>query len=125
MTEQSESDEIRIEELELEARIGVPDAERVHLQRIVLSIAMKTPHGFRELNDDLRKTVDYAAVANEAKQFVSKRVVKLIETLADELAMHLLRLFDLAEVSVEIRKFVLPQTKYVAVRVTRTRPDSG
>lgn len=123
MTEQPHRDEIVIRELEVQARIGVPDPERVHPQRLVLSITMRPRQSFRALDDDLSQTVDYAAVANEAKEFVTHRVVKLIETLADELAMHLLQRFDLAEVSVEVRKFVVPRTKYVAVRVTRNGAD--
>jgi dihydroneopterin aldolase len=39
---------------------------------------------------------------------------KLIETLASELASHLLRKFPLEGVEVEVRKFVLPNTKYVS-----------
>ena len=123
MTEHLHRDEIEIRELEVQARIGVPDGERVQPQRLVLSLTMRPRHRFRELDDDLGRIVDYAAVAHEAQQFASQRVVKLIETFADELAMHLLQLFNLAEVCVEVRKFVLPQTKYVAARVTRNRVD--
>jgi len=43
----------------------------------------------------------------------------LIETLAHEMAEHLLWRFGLARVELELRKFVLPETRYVAVRVVR------
>ena len=48
------------------------------------------------------------------------RVVKLIETLADELATHLLERFSLAEVEIELCKFILPDTKHVSVRIRRS-----
>jgi dihydroneopterin aldolase len=47
---------------------------------------------------------------------------KLIETLADRLAAHLLRLFLIQKIEIELRKFVLPDAEYVSVTVTRTRP---
>jgi dihydroneopterin aldolase len=43
----------------------------------------------------------------------------LIETLADQMAGHLLRQFRPARIDLELRKFILPETKYVAVRVSR------
>jgi dihydroneopterin aldolase len=113
-------DEIRIEELTVEARIGVPDLERETPQRLVFSITLVPQSGFFDLRDDLARTVDYAAVADEVRTFVRERVVKLIDTLADDLAVHLLKHFALAEVEIELRKFILPDTKYVSVRVRRT-----
>jgi dihydroneopterin aldolase len=117
-------DEIRIEELTVEARVGVPDREREDPQRLVFSIRLVPKHDFRDLHDDLRMTVDYAAVADEVRSFVRNRVVKLIETLADELARHLLKRFALAEVAIELRKFIMPDTKYVSVRVTRSSDET-
>jgi 7,8-dihydroneopterin aldolase/epimerase/oxygenase len=55
---------------------------------------------------------------------VGRRQDKLIETLAHEIAAHLLRQFKLLAVELELRKFVLPETRYVAVRVARGRPLS-
>jgi len=46
----------------------------------------------------------------------------LIETLAHEMAEHLLRNFQLARVELELRKFILPETRFVAARVTREAP---
>lgn len=113
-------DEILIHELEVEARIGVPDAERAQPQRLVLSIAMTPRENFGALRDDLRRTVDYAVVAEDVQAFVSGRVVKLIETLADELATYLLGRFGFKRIHIEVRKFILPDAKYVAVSVTRS-----
>ena len=115
-------DEIRIEELELTARVGVPDEERAQPQRLTVSLVLQTPVHFADLNDDLSRTVDYAAVCEEIRRFVSDRQDKLIETLAHEMAEHLLRSFQLARVELELRKFILPETRYVAARVTREAP---
>jgi len=113
------NDEIRIEELELMAQVGVPDEERAHPQRLVVSLSLQPRRPFAELGDDLARTVDYAAVCAEVRHFVSGRCDKLIETLAHDLAAYLLGNFALARVELEVRKFVLPDTRYIAVRVMR------
>ena len=113
------NDEIRIEELELRARLGVADEERAQRQRLTVSVTLQPRGGFRDLQDDLGRTADYAAVCAELEAFAGGRADKLLETLADAMAEHLLRRFELARVELEIRKFILPQTRYVAVRVTR------
>lgn len=113
------NDEIRIEELELIARVGVSEEERAQLQRLTVSLVLQPQNRFSDLADDLGRTVDYAAVCAELRRFVSGRRDKLIETLAHEMAEHLLRSFELARVQLELRKFILPETRFVAVRVTR------
>jgi len=118
-------DEIRIQELELMARVGVPDEERAQPQRLTVSLVLQLPGNFGHLGDDLARTVDYAAVCDELRRFVSNRQDKLIETLAHEMAEHVLRHFALVRVELELRKFILPGTRYVAARVTRERPDGA
>jgi dihydroneopterin aldolase len=120
----SSRDEIRIEELELMAHVGVPDEERAQPQRLTVSLTLQSRTHFGDLGDDLERTIDYTAVCVELRRFVSDRRDKLIETLAHEMAEHILRSFDLARVKLELRKFVLRETRFVAVRLTRERPDT-
>ncbi|MDQ6912139.1 MAG: dihydroneopterin aldolase [Verrucomicrobiota bacterium] len=105
---------IHIHELALDACVGVPDEERANSQRLTVSITLWPSHGFSELADDLNKTVNYSAVVREVHHFVGSRADKLIETLADAIALHLLRTFDLPRVRIELHKFVLPDAKFVA-----------
>lgn len=114
-------DQILIEELELTARIGVPDKERAHPQRLTVSLVLEPRKGFRDLADDLARTVDYAAVCAELQRFASGRQDKLLETLAHEMAEHLLAKFALRRVELELRKFILPETRFVAVRIGREK----
>jgi 7,8-dihydroneopterin aldolase/epimerase/oxygenase len=113
------NDEIRIEELELMVRVGVSDEERTQPQRLTVSLVLQPRRPFGELENELARAADYAAVCEEVCRFTSAREDKLIETLAHETAEHLLRKFDLHRVELELRKFILPQTRYVAVRVVR------
>ncbi len=114
-------DRIRINSLRVLARIGVPDEERAAPQKLSIDVVMESD--FRGLDDDLARTTDYAAVAAWLKAECARREVKLLETLAEELAAGLLEGFpQIRAVDLEVRKFVLPDTRDVSVRVRRARP---
>jgi len=120
MQNEAAADQIHIEQLEIFARIGVPDEERLAPQRLTVSITLWPKQDTRDSGDQIGRTVNYSAVAEAARNFVRDQSVNLIETLADRLAMHLLGSFAFQEIRVELRKFVLPDAKYVSVTVTRT-----
>ena len=113
-------DEIRIEQLEISARIGVPEAERVTPQRLTINISFWPYQQTRDLADNIHNAVNYSVVADETKSFVRGQSVNLIETLADQVAAHLLKTFPIQKVTVEVRKFALPDAKYVSATVTRS-----
>ena len=113
-------DEIHIEQLDVSARIGVPEQERAAPQRLTVSISFWPHQQTRDLSDNIHKAVNYSAVAEETKSFVRDQSVNLIETLADLLAAHLLKTFAIQKVTVELRKFPLQDAKYVSATVTRT-----
>ena len=74
---------------------------------------------FEELQDDISHAVNYSAVCVAAREFVRDRSDKLIETLATQLASHLLQNFPIKTVRIELRKFVLTDAQYASVTVTR------
>jgi dihydroneopterin aldolase len=113
-------DEVHIEQLEVSARVGVPEQERANLQRLTVSISFWPYQDIRDLADNIDQTVNYSAVAEETKSFVRDQSVNLIETLADRLAAYLLKTFPIQKVMVELRKFPLQDAKYVSATVTRT-----
>jgi 7,8-dihydroneopterin aldolase/epimerase/oxygenase len=113
-------DEIRIEQLEISARIGVPEEERVTPQRLTINISFWPYQQTRDLDDNIHNAVNYSVVADETKNFVRGQSVNLIETLADQVAAHLLKTFPIQKVTVEVRKFALPDAKYVSATVTRS-----
>jgi 7,8-dihydroneopterin aldolase/epimerase/oxygenase len=115
----SADQQIHIEQFKVFARVGVPRAERAKRQRLVLNITLWPARDLRDLQDALARTVDYSALCQDAKDFLSRQSPKLLETLANDLASHLLRKFRVRKISVEIRKFVLKDAAYAAVTVTR------
>lgn len=115
----SAEQQIHIEQLRVSARVGVGRAERARRQRLVLNISLCPARDLRDIQDAVGRTVDYSALCQETKQFVAGQSSKLIETLASDLASHLLRKFRISKISVEIRKFVLKDAAYASVTVTR------
>ncbi len=112
-------DVIEIRNLEIESHIGVPAQERVAPQRLTVSLVIQPNIPFTAMDDRIDQTVDYAAVCESVKATAARRPRALIETLAEEIAGDLLNSYAIWRLSVEIRKFILPETEYVAVRIER------
>ena len=113
------NDAIRIEQLEMMARVGVPDEELAHAQRLTISLTLFPREPLMRLGDDIARTVDYFAVSEAVKAIAAERPRRLIETLAEEIAERVLSRFALSSVEIELRKFILPDTKFVAIRLQR------
>ena len=113
------SDAILVNGLELSAHIGVPDAERVEAQRLTLNLVLVPSAPLSDLGDELGRTVDYFALTRRVRQLAGARPRRLIETLAEEICSCVLEEFSVRAVEVELRKYILPDTEYVAVRLSR------
>ena len=118
------SDLIHIKELELLARLGVPDDERATPQRLALNLMIEPVRDFRALADRIENTVDYFVVAQTVQTLAAAKPRRLLETLAEEIANEVLARFPVRAVAVELRKFILPDTAFVAVRLRRERTDT-
>ena len=112
-------DQIHIEALEVQSRIGVPEEERAAPQRLTVTLTLEPKTDFRALKDRIEETIDYAAVCEAVKALAAARPRKLVETLAEEIAAELLGKFPLRRLTVEVRKFILPDTRHVAIRIER------
>jgi dihydroneopterin aldolase len=117
------ADQVRIEQLEIFAHIGVPDEERAAAQRLTFNIAFWPMRQAGEVEDDISRAVNYANVCAETRKFVAASRSKLIETLANSLALHLLERFEICRITIELRKYILPDVEFVSVTVTRERPE--
>ena len=117
------NDAIHIRGLQVSAHIGVPEEERAAAQRLTFNLTLWPARGMNQLNDEIGDTVDYANVSSSVKKFAERRRDKLIETMADAVALHLLDAFEISRVTVELRKYILPEVEFVSVSVTRERSD--
>ncbi len=117
--------EISIVDLEVFYRVGVPDAERAQSQRLLLTVEMETDFTAAAKNDSIADTIDYFAVTQRLLKFGEDREWKLIEKLAADIADAILSEFKPQGVVVEVKKFILPQARYVAVQITKNRNSGG
>lgn len=115
------TDKIIIEDLEVRSRIGITPAERRRPQRLLISIEMQHPLRKAGVSDDLRRTIDYDAVSRRVRALAEREERNLIERLAEEVAQLVLDQFGAKAVSVTVKKFILPKTRYVAVSIERSR----
>ena len=118
---QRKPDQILVSQLELLTCIGVTEEERSKPQRMVASLVLEPENGIAGVHDQLNRTVDYYAAAQAVKTHASGGRRLLVETLAEEIAALLMRRFRLSAVEVELRKFILPDTEFVGVRIRRER----
>jgi FolB domain-containing protein len=114
-------DHIIIRDLEVQYRVGVPEDERATPQRLLLSLDLEADLSRAGVSDDIGHTIDYQAVTRQLLAFGNGRSWRLIEKLAVDIAESILTEFGAKSVEVEVRKFIIPETRYVAVRVSRSR----
>ena len=116
-------DRISIQDLEVFYRVGVPEAERAVPQRLLITLDMEREFRDAASRDELKATIDYSVVSRRLLGFGEGKEWRLIETLAVDLAEMVLRDFGPASVIVEVKKFVVPEARYVSVRVKRPISD--
>jgi 7,8-dihydroneopterin aldolase/epimerase/oxygenase len=112
---------ISIVDLEVFLHVGVTDEERATSQRLLLTVDMEFDFSAAAMNDRLTKTIDYFAVAQRLLKHGEGRSWKLIEKLANDVADLILAEFQPQAVAVEVKKFPLPQAKYVSVGLVKSR----
>jgi dihydroneopterin aldolase len=111
--------QISIVDLEVFYRVGVPDAERAQPQRLLLTVEMEANFSAAAKSDAIGDTIDYFAVTQRLLKFGEGREWKLIEKLASDIADTILAEFKPRSVSVAVKKFVIPEARYVSVAVVK------
>lgn len=113
-------DKIIIADLAVLCHIGVPDEERANPQRLLITVEIEGDFTAACHEDDIGRTVDYFQVCQQIHSFCAEHRFKLIERLAHELAFLTLKHPAAVKASVEVKKFILPETRYISCRVTRS-----
>jgi dihydroneopterin aldolase len=99
--------------------VGVPDAERARAQRLLLTVVLEADFAAAAKSDGIADTIDYFAVTQRLLKFGAGREWRLIEKLAVDIADMVLREFKPSGVSVEVKKFIMPEAGWVGVRVEK------
>lgn len=112
---------ISIVDLEVFYCVGVTDEERAKPQRLLLNIEIQFDFTVAAVSDRITKTIDYGAVSERLLNFGEARSWKLIEKLAANIADDILHEYKPQGVTVEVKKFVIPQARYVSVTWTKKK----
>jgi 7,8-dihydroneopterin aldolase/epimerase/oxygenase len=110
---------ITIADLEVYYHVGVTDEERAQPQRLLLTVELIFDFSSAAAGDRLIRTIDYYAVTQRLLKFGEGRSWKLIEKVTVNVAGMVLAEFKPEAVSVEVKKFVIPQARYVSAMWTQ------
>lgn len=106
------------------AHHGAHEEERTLGQRFEIDVELGLDTEKAAAEDRLESCVDYAKVYHKINDAVIEKKFYLIEALAQHIADKILHDFDVAEVTVRIRKPSVPikgSIKHVEVEITRTK----
>src|SRR5690606_17462335 len=112
---------ISIVDLEVFYCVGVTDEERSQPQKLLITVDMTSDFTAAILSDRVEKTINYYEVSQEVLKFGDGRNWKLLERLASNLADMIMAKFKPHDVTIEIKKFVIPQARFVSVSLLRSR----
>ena len=103
----SRYDWLRILSIQAYGHLGVTAKERELGQRVDVDVEMAYDPSIKR-PDSIRAYIDYEQVGRIVRTRIEQSRKKLIETLADDLATHLLHTFDTPRVRVRLRKLHIP-----------------
>jgi len=97
-------DRIFVHDYVLDVEIGVFTNEKGVTQRVRFSVDVDVTPGRNALDDDIGNAFDYDHITNGIKSIIARGHINLVETLAEEVAMHCLAHPRAARVTVSIEK---------------------
>ncbi|MDF2542130.1 MAG: 2-amino-4-hydroxy-6-hydroxymethyldihydropteridine pyrophosphokinae [Herbinix sp.] len=98
-------DRITISDLEVFAFHGVLKEENVLGQKFMVSAQLYTDISEAAKEDDITKSINYADVCKNIELFLTKNTYQLIETTAERLAIHLLKIYPrIDKIILELKK---------------------
>jgi 7,8-dihydroneopterin aldolase/epimerase/oxygenase len=117
-------DRIFLHGLTAECIIGFIDWERRVRQTVVVDLEMPVDCRRAALTDEVADTLDYKQVAKRVLGFIEGSEFKLVETLAERLALLVLADFGVEWVRVSLNKpGAIRKSRDVGVVIERTRAD--
>jgi len=117
-------DRIFLRGLTAECVIGFIDWERRVKQTVVVDLELPVDCRHAAVSDDVTDTVDYKKVSKRVLAFIEASEFKLVETLAQRLAMLILEEFAIEWIRLSINKpGAIRNSRDVGVSIERSRAD--
>ncbi len=107
-------EQVQLHGLSFTCRLGVPDDERATPQPVQADVTITPPASFGDMKDDLAHTIDYDVLSRRLIELAQAEPTALLETLAHKLAVCCVREFGATASTVQLRKFILPNTDFVS-----------
>jgi len=119
-------DRIFLRGLSVECIIGFIDWERRVKQTIVIDLELPVDCRSAAISDEVEDTLDYKKVAKRVIAFAEASEFKLVETLAQRLALLVLEEFGVEWIRLSVNKpGAIRGSRDVGVSIERTRADIG
>ena len=112
---------ITIVDLEVFYCVGITDEERATPQRLLLTVDMTLDFSSASVSDRIERTINYQTVADELLKFGEGRSWKLLERLVANIAERIVAEYKPQAVMVEVKKFSIPQARFISVSTGQTR----
>jgi dihydroneopterin aldolase len=118
-------DILRLRGIQAYGHLGVTQKERDLGQRVEADIELGYPPASERRPDSLDAVIDYEDVHRVVRSQIEMSRCRLLETLAEELALTLLTEFEVPRVRIRIRKLHVPVAGFQAspeVEIERRQP---
>lgn len=115
-------DKIRLHNIVFYAHHGFYKAERELGQKFEIDIEVSCDLKQSAKTDDLDMTVDYSKIYNIAQDTFANNKFKLLETVAEKMAVEILKFTGIIDVTIKVRKPHVPMNgllDYVEVEIFR------
>lgn len=114
-------DIIYIEQLKVDAIIGVYDFERLKKQPLIIDLELQYDSNKAAVSDKLEYALDYHQISKDIHAFVSDSSYQLIESLAQAIAENLLKNKLINKVTLSLSKpKALDLANNVGIRINRS-----
>ncbi len=110
---------IAIVDQEVWAHIGITQQEQAEAQRLLITTTLTPEQSLFGLADDIENTLDYFKVYQAIHAVVKSHNRNLLETLAEDIINTLSQTNPNVHIDIEIKKFILPNTAHVSVRMSK------
>lgn len=116
-------DFIFIDDMRVDANVGVFEREKAAPQTLEISLTFGVPDEAAQ-NDDIDKTIRYDAVIDRIRAEMATRHFNLLETLGEYVIGMLLNEFGAPWVKISIAKIgIMKGVRRVGVQIERSRAD--
>ena len=111
-----------VRDLELMAKIGIYEREKIEPQRIVVNVDLSVSEGGSPGADDISHVVSYEIVVKKVEAIIAEGHINLVETLCEKIAASCLTDKRVMAARVRVEKpDIIPNARSVGVEIERAR----